>query len=81
MLIPIVVSDKYLSFESLVIYVSEKSIQITLPENYQLWERCFDSLLKLYIHVIVRETGQIYHTEKYIINEEDILVKLVRQRT
>jgi hypothetical protein len=58
----------------------DKNIQIKVAENHQVWKGCFDSLLKLYIHVIVKETGQIYQREKYILNEENLMMKLVREK-
>ncbi|CAF4381845.1 unnamed protein product, partial [Rotaria sordida] len=47
-----------------------------VAENHQVWLGCFDSLLKLNIHVVVRETGQIYQREKYILNAENDLMQL-----
>jgi hypothetical protein len=32
------------------------------------------------MHAIIQETGQIYNEEKYILNEEDVTMKLVRQK-
>jgi hypothetical protein len=56
------------------------NIQLKIAENHQLSNGCFDSLLRLNIHAIVKETGQIYRREKYILNEENITMKLVRLR-
>ncbi|CAM4773474.1 unnamed protein product [Rotaria magnacalcarata] len=54
-----------------------KIIPMKVAENNQMWTGCFDSLLKLYISVIVRETGQIYQHEKYIISAQDDIMQLV----
>ena len=50
-----------------------------VAENNQMWTGYFDSLLKLYISVIVRETGQIYQHEKYILSAQDDIMQLVRE--
>ncbi|CAF4230420.1 unnamed protein product, partial [Rotaria magnacalcarata] len=55
-----------------------KSIPMKVADHHQLWTGCFDSLLKLYINAIVKETGQIYQKEKYIINEHDDIMQVVR---
>ncbi|CAF4575755.1 unnamed protein product [Rotaria socialis] len=54
-----------------------KVIPMKVAENNQMWTGCFDSLLKLYTSVIVRETGQIYQHEKYIISAQDDIMQLV----
>lgn len=51
-----------------------------MPENHQEWKWSFNSLLRLHIHAIIKETGQIYQREKYILNEEDVMMKLVRPK-
>ncbi|CAM4766822.1 unnamed protein product [Rotaria magnacalcarata] len=53
-----------------------KSIPMKVADHHQLWTGCFDSLLKLYINAIVKETGQIYQKEKYIINEHDDIMQV-----
>ncbi|CAF4363298.1 unnamed protein product, partial [Rotaria magnacalcarata] len=53
-----------------------KSIPMKVADHHQLWTGCFDSLLKLYISAIVKETGQIYQKEKYIINEHDDIMQV-----
>ncbi|CAF4575797.1 unnamed protein product [Rotaria socialis] len=51
-------------------------IPIKVAHHHQVWTGCFDSLLKLYISGIVKETGQIYQNEKYIINEHDEIMQV-----
>ncbi len=74
------VSEIYHIHQILYFQILAKNIQLKVAENHQLWKEYFDSLLRLNIHAIVKETGQIYRREKYILNEENITLKLVRLR-
>jgi hypothetical protein len=60
--------------------ILDKNIKIKVAETHQVWKGCFDSLLKLYIHVIIKETGQVYQKEKYILNEQNPMMNLVREK-
>jgi len=57
----------------------DPNIPIKVADNQQIGKGSFDSILRLQIHAIINETGQIYHEEKYILNE-DLLMKLVREK-
>jgi hypothetical protein len=56
-----------------------KVIPLKVAENHQVWTGCFDSVLQLNMHGIIQETGQKYRREKYILNGENITMKLVRE--
>ena len=60
-----------------VIVVSGRINRLKLTDNYQLWQEHFHEQLQLDIRVIVKETDQVYHAEKYILNEYNTTMKLV----
>ncbi|UJR22606.1 hypothetical protein I4U23_025649 [Adineta vaga] len=57
-------------------HYEQKGIRMKLEETQDIRKRCFDSIFKLSIHGIVKETNQIYQVEKYILNEEAVSMKL-----
>ncbi len=69
---------KYITHQIRYFRILDKNIQIKVAEPHQVWKGYFDSLLRLNIHAIIKETGQIYQKEKYILNDEDVVMKLVR---
>lgn len=56
-----------------------KTIPLKVAENHQVWAGCFDSVLQLTMQGRIQETGQNYRREKYILNGENITMKLVRE--
>ena len=54
-----------------------KTIPLKVAENHQVWTGCFDSVLQLAVQGRIQETGQNYRREKYILNGENISMKLV----
>lgn len=60
-------------------YISDDELPIKAVENHQLPKAGFNNLLRLHIHAVIKETGQIYQREQYISIEEDVLTNMVRK--
>lgn len=51
-----------------------------MVENQQIPKIGFDNLLRLHIHAVIKETGQIYQREQYILIEPEVITNMVREK-
>jgi len=64
----------------LCFYILDDNLTIKVIENQKIPTGGFNNLLRLHIHALIKETGQIYQREQYILIEPEVITNMVREK-